>query len=407
MVRICHVQCLPLMSGVQRSMLEIFKQLDRTRCEIHVVCKEAGPLTEHLDQLGIPVHLAPALARPIRPLRDLEAYRQLVRIFRRQRFELVHTHSSKPGILGRMAARAAGVPRVVHHVRGFAFHEFSSPRARWAYGQLERWGSSLSDRVIFVNHEERELAVGKRWVPHDRCLTIYNGADLEALAPSKHEQGRAAFRQRHQIADDELAITVIGRLSEQKQPLILPEIAVRLDALTRGRRWRMIVAGSGPLESRLARLAQHIQGRRLQLIGWQAEPEQVYRGSDIVLLPSLWEGLPRTLIEAQAAALPTVASNVKGNREVVSADTGFLCQPREASSYAQALATLIHDQVLRARLSLAARARAEKLFDTVTNNRRIVQLYEQLLRVPRLGLQSDASNVEAISAQDSQMLKSA
>ena len=185
MIRICHLQVLPLLSGVQRSMLEIFKQLDRSRFEIHVACQGPGALTEELDRLGIRWHAIDALDRPIRPHRDWQAYCQLYRLFEQERFQIVHTHSSKPGFLGRVAARRAGVPHVVHHVRGFAFHEFSPPPKRWIYSRLERWAGRYCDRVLFVNHEEREMSVQNGWLPAEKCQTIYNGVDLAAVDPRR------------------------------------------------------------------------------------------------------------------------------------------------------------------------------------------------------------------------------
>ncbi|HEY1600019.1 MAG TPA: glycosyltransferase, partial [Pirellulales bacterium] len=178
MIRICHVQMLPILSGVQRAMLEIFKRLDRARYEIHVACQGQGPLTDELERHSIHWHAVPALGRPIRPVKDWRAYRALYQLFRRQQFQIVHTHSSKPGILGRAAACRAGVPHVIHHVHGFAFHEFSPPGARWIYSRLERWAGTCCDRVVFVNHEERQLSVREGWLPAEKCLTIYNGVDL-------------------------------------------------------------------------------------------------------------------------------------------------------------------------------------------------------------------------------------
>ncbi len=113
MIDICHVQVLPILSGVQRAMLEIFRHLDRSRYQPHVVCQQPGPLTVELAALDIPCHFAPSLARPIRPGADARAYRELSTLFRRHRFTLVHTHSSKPGVLG--ANRGPTCRRAVDH----------------------------------------------------------------------------------------------------------------------------------------------------------------------------------------------------------------------------------------------------------------------------------------------------
>ena len=381
---ICHVQVLPLMTGVQRAMLHVFAHLDRAVFAPSVVCQSEGPLTEELQRLDIPFQTIPSLDRPIHPVNDLKAYRELKRYFAEQRFALVHTHSSKPGIIGRLAARRAGVPVVVHHVQGFAFHEFSSRQKTWLFSRAEKWAGQHCDRVIFVNDEERRTAVAKGWLPAEKTLTIYNGVDLEELDSTSNAVSRSRFRTRQQLADDDVAIVILGRLDRQKQSMIVPEIARELETLQPDKKWRILLAGEGEFDQQLrVELAASGLGNRVSQIGWQARPVDAVTGSDIVMLPSLWEGLPLSLLEAHAASKPTVASDVKGNREVVTSRTGFLCSPRDPENYALALSRLIGDSALRERLGIAARARAETEFDAAINSRRVIALYEDLLGVTR------------------------
>ncbi len=149
------------------------------------------------------------------------------------------------------------------------------------------------------------------------------------------------------------------------------------------------MVGDGPLEGTLRDMVATSQvGDVMHLLGWLTDNVSVYFGSDIVLLPSLWEGLPRTLIEAQAAGLPSVASNIKGNREVVTPDTGFLCNPRDAADYAVALGRLMNSSSLRDRMGAAARRHAEAYFDSKINSAAIIAQYRRLLyakgiRVPK------------------------
>ncbi len=380
MLPICHVQVFPIMSGPQRSMLELFKHLDRRRYDLHVVCQQAGPLTEELDQLGVRWHAVPDLDRPIRPLRDLRAYRTLVKLFRHFRFQLVHTHSSKPGVLGRLAAHRAKVPHVVHHVRGFPFHEHSSAVKWWAYAGVEKWVSPFCERVIFVNHEERQLAIRHGLLPEEKCLTIYNGADLRELSPQRRQPARDRIRSAWGLATDEMAIVFVGRLEYPKQPHLLAEVAAELEALRPRGRWRLLVAGSGPEEGKIAQQIESLGlARRVQLLGWQSDPAAAFHAADVVLLTSLCEGLPRALIEAHAAGVPVVASDARGIREVVTQQTGFLCPIKDPAGYAAALARLLDSPTLRQTMGSAARRRAESHFDSTANNRQIADLYDDLL----------------------------
>ncbi len=380
MISVCHVQVLPLLSGVQRAMLEMFKQLDRDRYQLHVACQQPGPLTVELARQGVACHYVPALDRPIHPLRDARAYWQLRRLFLEHRFHLVHTHSSKPGLLARIAARRAGVPRVVHHVHGFAFHDFSPAYERWAYGTLEKLAGAYCDRVIFVNRELRELAIRRRLLPAEKCLTIHNGVNLKKFSPTSRARLRTEARNTLGLTSDEVIILVIGQLDRQKQSLILPEIAARLDVHRPSAGWRMLVVGSGPLEREMAnRLHELDLTRRVRLIGWQDDPAQIYAAADIVLLPSLWEGLSLTLLEAQASGLPIVASDITGNREVVTPRSGITCSPRDASAYAAALGRLIDTRDLCEAMGAAGRQRAAAHFDGSVCLRRVADLYDQLL----------------------------
>ncbi|NIO42778.1 MAG: glycosyltransferase [Burkholderiales bacterium] len=119
------------------------------------------------------------------------------------------------------------------------------------------------------------------------------------------------------------------------------------------------------------------------MLGWQADPTHGFHAADIVLHPTLWEGLPLSLLEAQAASLPIVASNVKGNREVVTPDTGFLCDPRNVDQYVAALAQLINNPAHRHHLGTAGRRRAERYFDTRITSRQVGDLYDELLELPK------------------------
>ena len=371
---------LPHLTGVQRYMLGICGRLDPERYDRHVICQCEGPLTEELEKQGVQLHLVPSLVRPIRPHLDLQAYFAIRRLMSQHRFDLVHTHSSKPGLIGRVAARRAGVAHIIHHVHGFAFHEFSSAAKRIFYSRIEKFAAGYCDKVLFVNREECLTSVEKGLIQEDKAMTILNGTDLEMFDRRNNLKHRSGFRTEHRIGDDEVAILFCARLDHQKQCLILPDIAAALDQRSLHTSWRFFVAGTGELEDDFkAKIEELGIGHRFQLLGWCSDPKIPISGADAFILPSLWEGLPLCLIEAQAASLPVVASDIKGNREVVTAETGFLCEPKDAGTYADALARVIEDPQLRQRLGTASRVRAEEEFDVRENFAKVLRLYEELL----------------------------
>lgn len=379
-IQVCHVQVLPMTSGVQRVMLDIFETLDRDEFEPHVICHSEGGLTAELRRRNISYTTVPNLIRPIHPLRDWKAYRDLRGIFAARQFDIVHTHSSKAGFVGRLAARHAGIRHVVHHVQGFAFHEFTPSLLRRVYSNLERKAGNNCDHVVFCNHEDRQMAIDQQILPAEKCSTILNGVDMAGLDQARYEHAGNWFRKKFGFSDDQLLILALGRLDKQKQPLILPEIAARLEQLDPHSDWRIVVAGSGPLERQVWEMAKAMGvTHRMEFLGWLDDPFPALLGGDIVLHPTLWEGLSLSLLEAHAAALPSVASNVKGNREVVTSETGVLCRPKEPEDYAYALARLIRSPMLRAQLGFAARQRATLRFDAKSNYEQVAQLYHRLL----------------------------
>jgi glycosyltransferase involved in cell wall biosynthesis len=403
-IRVCHVVVRPSLDGAQRSMLELCLRLDPSRYDVSVICSGAGPLTEALARHAIRIHPVPALVSPMRPHKDLLALGRIMRICRRERFDLLHTHTSKGGFIGRIGARLAGVPGVIHHVRGYAFHGESRCYERWFYSGLEAIASRFADKMIFVNHEERELAIERGLVCPSKALTIRNGIALERFDPVRNMSRRGVFRRQHGIADDEVAILVCGRIERQKQSLILPEIAAALHAWAPLAKWRMLVVGEGSYEERLrAAILRRRIGHRLQLLGWQADPSEATCAADIALLPSLWEGLPRVLLEAHAAGIPTVASDIKGNREVVMEETGVLCRPKVAGDYAAALYGLMQSRPDRERMGQAALARAREQFCLHRLHDEVVGVYEALVSAKGLSVQGgEGASTAAIQSQPPQ-----
>lgn len=381
-IKLCHMQLLPLMSGIQRITLQIFDVLDRDRFEPHVVLCGPGPFSEELEARGAICHFVPNLVRPIHPLRDVAAYRDLKQLCAHERFDIVHTHCSKPGILGRIAAKKAGVPHVIHHVQSFAFHEFTRALMRKIYVACERKAAPFGDRTIFVNRDDLRTAVDERIVPAVKCLLIPNGTDLSLFRPSFEPRGDSPLRRRLGVGIGGALIYFVARLEKPKQPLLLPDIAVALERLLPDADWNLIVAGEGGYREAVERKIAALRiGHRIRLVGFQTEAEKyaTYHEADAVLQPSLWEGLSLTLIEAQAAGLPAVAGSVKGNRETVVPGTGYLCEPKNAADYARRLAELVQQPELRRSMGIAARRRAELEYDVVANMRRITQLYDEML----------------------------
>jgi len=370
-IKICHIQLLPLMSGVQRSMLDIFKNLDCERYDITVICKEEGELTKTLTQMGIDYLLVPQLTREIRPIRDLVSFFLLYKIFRKFKFDLIHTHSSKTGFIGRWAAHFAGRSLILHTVHGFPFHEFSGKTKTKIYSMLERLGAVVSTKIIFVNNEEREFAIANNIIPKAKALTVYNGVDHEFVQSIIDSNLREQIRQKWGVGKEKIVIGFVGRLWQQKDPVTLYNTIKACKSL----KVTFVIIGDGPY-----RYLFEDASLDVILQGWVKNPMEYYPAIDILIQPSLWEGLPMTVIEALAFGKPVVASDIKGNRECVQHNVnGFICQPRTPEDFKKAIQTLAEDKDLFRRMGREARNQSLKIFDVTKNFAQIASLYKELL----------------------------
>jgi glycosyltransferase involved in cell wall biosynthesis len=381
MRRICHIHLRPLLSGVQNWTLRFFESLPPDEYELHVILASEGEFSEELERRGVRVHFVPSLVRQLSPLRDTLSLIRLIRILRRGDFDLVHTHSSKTGTLGRIAARIAGVPAILHHVHGLSFHEFTGRLQRWL-AIVAEWISALfCDRIIFVNDEERVWSVTHHMVAESKACTIYNGADLEIYNPTKRDDLRGALRTELGIGPDQAVITFVGRLEPQKDPLQLVPTLARLCERYPEIDPILVVAGDGPLRPRLAQAAeQEGHASRVRILGWRNDVPKILSAADVLYLPSRWEGLPLTLVEAACMGIPAVATDVKGNREAIEHDrTGALVAVGDTDAAACALGEILTSRARSEQLSRASAERAQERYDVRKNSLEVQKEYDELL----------------------------
>lgn len=381
-VRIAHVQLLPLLSGVQRVTLDELERLDPAVFDRTLVLQSPGPFSEAAERLGVTVRYAPEMIRHIRPGPDWRAYRQLRVLFEAERFDVVHTHSSKPGVLGRLAARAAGVPVVVHSVHGFAFP--SARRAKRAvFAAAERLAGARCDAVVCLNPADAATCTAELNLPPGRVHTLPNGVDPGLRKPLSLTERDRIRRDEFGVGPGGKVVVMVGRLWPQKDPLAFVEIVRRLRDLGEGRTGGPVtgvLVGDGDLRPRVeAAVRAAGLGDRFQLLGWREDAATLAAAADVFCLPSRWEGLPLVILEALAAAVPVVASDIPGNRAAVEEGAdGLLCPPGDAAAFAAAITSLLADDARRAAFGDVAQARIRERFDVGDRVRRMVDLYRDL-----------------------------
>jgi glycosyltransferase involved in cell wall biosynthesis len=322
------------------------------------------------------------LGREISPLRDLVATVRLARLIRRERPDILHTHTAKAGTVGRVAALLAGrrrPPIVVHTFHGHVLRGYFGPSRSWVFRRLERWLAARTTALIAVSPQVRDDLVGLGIAPADRFVVVRLGIELgERVAPDQN--GRGESRRYLGIGADRFVVGWIGRMTAVKRTddVLVAFKHLRDDGVDAV----LCMVGDGPDRPQLEQRAHELGVVRDTLfLGYQEDVAQFYAAFDALVLPSSNEGTPVSAIEALAAGRPVVATRVGGVPDVVvDGEDGFLVEPGATGELADRLARLARDPELRERMGRAGRERVllryavDRLVDDVD------RLYRSLLR---------------------------
>lgn len=316
METICHVITKLELGGAQQVVLYVVSHLDRTRYHPVLVTGPGGLLTEEARRIpDLTVILLPALVREIRPLKDLIAWLQLIRLFRRLRPAIVHTHSSKAGILGRWAAWWARVPSIVHTIHGYGVTPAQPSWLRRLFIGLERVTGWVTNHWVAV--AQADVMTGRAWGLFDRNVSVIRaGIDPRPFSRPLDPTARERLRREFGAEPGALLVGTVTCLKPQKAPGDFLAVAKRVcETLPQT---RFVLVGDGELRADVESLARRygLTGR-ICFAGWRRDVPDVMRALDAFLLTSHWEGLPRVVLEARTAGLPIVTTRVGGVEEVV------------------------------------------------------------------------------------------
>jgi len=354
-------------AGAERCVYELATRLPPDRFAVEVLALRGGAVADALREAGVPVHVL-----NVRGKLDVAKLPRLIRILRRGRFDLLHTHLFHADLAGRLAVRRARIRHLVHSVH-VAERRFRPWRYRWA-----RWAAKRCDRIVCVSASVRDDHARRTGLPAERYTVIHNGVDPSRYA--RDEASRDAYRRRWSVADTDVVCLFVGRLDPQKGIDILLNGFDRAAAGSAD--LHLVIAGDGPERKRIARwLTRTNAADRVHVLGRVDDVPGVLSAADIFCQPSRWEGFCLAAAEAMAAGLPVVGSDVPGLNEVVLANqTGVLCPPNAVGPFAAALVALADNPAARARLGAAGR---QRILDHLTLDRfvdRHAELYEQVTR---------------------------
>jgi glycosyltransferase involved in cell wall biosynthesis len=362
------------------------RELDRIGYETTLVAGRIGGSEGSMeyiaDELGVEPLYVPELQREISPIADAIASRRLLKIIRDIRPDVLHTHTAKAGAVGRMAALMAGPARprvVVHTFHGHVLRGYFSPAKTEAFRQLERWLARGSDALIAVSPEVRDDLVSLGVAPAGKIAVVRLGLDFDARLATPPD-ARRRLRGELGVDGDAFVIAWLGRMTEIKRADDL------LRAFARMREHRddavLLMVGDGPLRGELETLARELGiAESTRFTGFRGDVGSIYAAADVVALTSANEGTPVSVIEAQAAGLPVVSTDVGGVRDVVSdGESGFVVERGDVAGVSDRLERLALDPALRERMGVVGHGRATARYGVPRLVSDIDTLYRELLR---------------------------
>ena len=384
-IRVAHVITRLCTGGAQENTFHTVRLANRERFESHLISGPTsgaeGSIEEAVTAAGIGILREPHLVREPDPIRDWRALHSLTRRFRRERYDIVHTHTSKAGMLGRIAARRAGVPIVVHTPHGNIFDGYFNSWKTRLFIAMERYAARRTDCIIELTkggiEEHLAVGIGRR----EQYRVIFSGIDLapygDALA-RRHET-RATLG----IPPGALLVGGVGRLEPIKGFTYFVEAARCVaEAVPES---RFVIAGSGAREAALRVQAAPLGGR-LQFLGLRHDIPALMAALDLLVVPSINEGMGRVILEAGAAGVPVVGTRVGGIPDLVDENvTGRLVPKEDAGALAEAIIALLRDGAQRKTLGAQARAKVVPAYSLENMVAAIEQRYEEFLNEHEMG----------------------
>jgi glycosyltransferase involved in cell wall biosynthesis len=376
--KVAHLITRLELGGAQQNTLYCCANHDRRKFDVLLICGEGGYLDEEAGRMeGCKTFFLPELKHAINPFWDLIALNKITSILKQEKPDLVHTHSSKAGILGRWAAKRAQVPFILHTVHGWGFYPGQFPLFKWLYQSLERWAARFTDVLITVSEENKRTGLLAGIGRESQYQVIHSGIDVKKYKLPVSQSVRARLKLGNWGRP---TVLVLSNFKKQKSPLDVVNTAKSLvkplpDAL-------FLWAGDGELRGEVEKRIR-LSGleNNFRLLGWRQDVAELLASCDVLLLTSIFEGLPRVVLQAMAAEKPVVATAVSGTPEAVQPGiTGFLHEPGDCEGMAQSLSNLLAHRGLASKMGRAGRRNLKGTFVIGEMLQEIEKLYESFLK---------------------------
>lgn len=331
--------------------MSLIRTLDKERFRLFLFTAQEGLLFEEaLSIERLQVRKSRYLERPINPVKDILAIFEIKHFIKENDIDIVHTHSSKAGILGRLAAKLAKARFIVHTVHGWSFNENQPFILRKIYILLERFCASFTDKIVVVSEYDKKIGLNLAIGSREKFEVVRYGIDYKEFNEPKTDGVRKEFG----VQEDELLVGMIGCFKPQKSPLDFLRLA---NLITKNYKAKFILIGDGVLRKKIEKaVSRHGLKDKVILTGWRRDISCLLSAMDIFTLTSLWEGLPVSVLEAMRLSRPVIATDTGGIAEVIKqGENGYLVCRKDVSALAEKLETLLKDPSLRKQIGDKAR----------------------------------------------------
>ena len=366
------------LGGAQEIAIYTTENLNRNRYNPILISGCGGILDgEVKNNPKIKSFFIPQLIRMVNPIKDAITLIKIWRLLKSERVDLVHTHSSKAGILGRWAAHFAGVPQIFHTYHGFGFHDYQKWWIRKAFIWVERVTARITDKLIVVSSENVKKGLVNRIGKKGQYEVVHCATNIKAFSEIKidFDEKKREFG----IDAESPVVAMIACFKPQKAPQDFIFLAHRVSQVLPSTRFLLV--GDGELRPEVEELIRRFKLKeKVILTGWRRDVPEIMQIIDVLVLTSLWEGLPIVFAEAMASEKPVVATDVDGAKEaIIEGVNGFLVEPHNIEKFAERVIKLIRDRNLAQRMGKEGKKMVYPTFDLTHMLKRIEALYEKSL----------------------------
>ncbi len=385
-IKVLHIITRLDKGGSAENTFLTLKGMDRTRFDVALI---SGPVEDptqdrrqHIEEMGIKHLYIPELVRNINLIKDCKALLKIYRYLKKEKYEIVHTHTSKTGLLGRIAAKLAGTPIIIHTPHGHVFFGYFGPLKTKFFISLEKFGSLITDKIIALTNREKNDTFAFKVAKEDKLTVIHSGIELKKFTESSPQDIRL-LKNILEIPENALIVGTAGRLVPIKGPEYLVKAAEKVLQIQKN--VFFLFTGDGYLKEDLAKLAQDLGIKKnIMFLGWKDKAAEIISLYDIFVLPSLNEGMGRVLVEAMALGKPIVASNIGGIPDLIShGKNGFLVPPQKPDKLAQYIQLLLEDENKRTKMGQEGKKLAQN-FSTEKMVKKIESLYNHQLKIKEI-----------------------